>query len=141
MGRNNQDRKSHNLGYQLFHGLPKQLTSQLVASSHKQPTYLFHINHTLHEVSPQGSPYLDAPQAEDSDDGTDIDTKAMENLPSYLTDVLLNISVPGKAAIAASTSPYVPPHCGDISAMGTGLVLLTLHTSLPHTYAQCAHCN
>jgi hypothetical protein len=51
-------------------------------------------------IFPKDSPDLDAAQTEESDDGEDMNARAIRNL----ADVLPNVSRPGEDAVAASNS-------------------------------------
>jgi 3-deoxy-7-phosphoheptulonate synthase len=55
-------------------------------------------------IFPKDSPYLDARQAEDSDDGEEMNAKAIRDLPAYLAEVGAKVSRPGEDAVAASTA-------------------------------------
>jgi hypothetical protein len=50
------------------------------------------------------SSYLDARQAEDSDDGEEMNAKAIRDLPVYPAEVRANYPKPVENAVAASTS-------------------------------------
>jgi hypothetical protein len=55
-------------------------------------------------IIPKDSPYLDARQAEGSDDGEEINAKAIRDLPAYLAEGRANYSKPAENAVAALIS-------------------------------------
>jgi hypothetical protein len=63
-------------------------------------------------IFPKDSPYLDATQAEESDNEEDIDARALHKLP----DVGLNVSKSSEDAVAASTSEPSPSGAQPLNA-------------------------